>query len=42
MAAMTATRLGEVELAIQALLMNTQKNTYLINGHNYQNYRLPL
>jgi hypothetical protein len=42
MAAMTAARLGDGELAIQALLMDAQKNTYLPNGHNYQNYRLPL
>lgn len=40
MCAMTATRLGEPELAIDFLLMNTQKNTYLINGHNYQHESL--
>ncbi|MBB3186963.1 hypothetical protein [Microbacter margulisiae] len=38
--AMTATRLGEPEKAIDALLMNQQKNRYLINGHNYQDQRL--
>jgi len=36
MVAMTAARLGEPETALQALLMNTQKNTYLKNGHNFQ------
>jgi protein-glucosylgalactosylhydroxylysine glucosidase len=40
--AMTATRLHKPELAIDALLMETQKNTYLINGHNYQDKRLRL
>ena len=34
--AMTATRLGEPELAIDALLMETVKNRYHPNGHNYQ------
>jgi hypothetical protein len=36
MIAMTATRLGEPETALKALLIDTQKNTYLPNGHNYQ------
>lgn len=36
MVAMTAARLGEGELAVDALLMNTAKNRYLPNGHNYQ------
>ncbi|MDZ7607169.1 MAG: hypothetical protein U5K79_16630 [Cyclobacteriaceae bacterium] len=40
--AMTATRLYEPESAISALLMDTQKNTYLVNGHNYQNQRLSI
>ncbi len=40
MMAMTATRLGMPEEAIDALLMPVQKNTYLKNGHNYQNQRL--
>ncbi|WP_222842621.1 glycoside hydrolase family 65 protein [Thermoflavifilum thermophilum] len=40
MMAMTATRLGRPEDAIRALLMPVQKNTYLINGHNYQDQRL--
>jgi DNA replication protein DnaC len=34
--AMTAGRVGEPGIAIDALLMDTQKNTYLPNGHNYQ------
>ena len=38
--AMTAARVGEPALAIDALLMDTQKNTYLANGHNYQDARL--
>ncbi|KKI93543.1 glycoside hydrolase family 65 [Bacillus sp. SA1-12] len=36
MCAMTAARLGERELAIDFLLMEATKNTYLANGHNYQ------
>ncbi|GAF63251.1 hypothetical protein BTS2_0142 [Bacillus sp. TS-2] len=36
MCAMTAARLGEAEMAIDFLMMNQTKNTYLINGHNYQ------
>jgi len=42
MAAMSATRLGEPELAIEFLLKEVQKNTYLKNGHNYQSERLRL
>jgi hypothetical protein len=42
MLAMTAARLGKPAKAIDALLMNVQKNTYLVNGHNYQNSRLRL
>lgn len=42
MVAMTATRLGMPEKAIDALLMNIQTNTYLVSGHNYQNERLRL
>jgi hypothetical protein len=34
--AMTAARLGEPELAVDALLMHTDKNRYHLNGHNYQ------
>jgi len=42
MTAMTAARLGESELAIDALLLDTPKNKYLTNGHNYQRPNLPL
>lgn len=42
MTAMTATRLGQPDKAIDALLMNIQTNTYLVNGHNYQDARLRL
>ncbi len=34
--AMTATRLGEPELAVDALMMDVPKNHYHPNGHNYQ------
>jgi hypothetical protein len=40
--AMTATRLGLREKAIEALLMPIQTNTYLPNGHNYQDGRLTI
>lgn len=40
--AMSAARLGMQEEAVQALVMPVQKNTYLNNGHNYQNERLKL
>ncbi|GGF68782.1 hypothetical protein GCM10010912_12340 [Paenibacillus albidus] len=36
MCAMTAARLGEPELAVDFLLTDATKNTYLPNGHNYQ------
>jgi hypothetical protein len=42
MLAMTAARLGEPEKAIDALFIESQKNRYLANGHNYQSARLPL
>jgi hypothetical protein len=42
MTAMTAARLGLPEKAIDALFMNVQSNTYLVNGHNYQDERLRL
>lgn len=42
MTAMTASRLGMPEKAVDALLMPIQTNTYLPNGHNYQNDRLRL
>lgn len=41
MTAMTAARLGEPEIAIDALLMTTEKNRYLTNGHNWQRPNLP-
>ena len=37
MTAMDAARLGEPEKAVSVLLMNKRTNTYLVNGHNYQN-----
>ena len=36
MAAMAAARLGKSDTALELLLKDTQKNTYLINGHNFQ------
>ena len=42
MTAMTATRLGLPDKAIEALLMPIRTNTYLPNGHNYQDQRLRL
>ena len=42
MTAMTATRLGYPEKAVDALLMPITTNTYLKNGHNYQNKNLRL
>ena len=39
--AMTAARLGEPGLAVDALLMTTEKNRYLPNGHNWQRPNLP-
>ncbi|KOS05642.1 hypothetical protein AM493_06040 [Flavobacterium akiainvivens] len=40
MVAMNAARLGEPEKAVGALLMDKRTNTYLVNGHNYQDERL--
>lgn len=40
MTAMDAARLGEPEKAVGALLMDKRTNTYLVNGHNYQDGRL--
>jgi hypothetical protein len=40
MSAMSAVRLGEPELALELLLKDVQKNTYLVNGYNYQSERL--
>jgi hypothetical protein len=42
MLAMTAARLGEPEKAVDALFIESPKNRYLANGHNYQSSRLPL
>jgi hypothetical protein len=42
MLAITAARLGEPEKAVDALFIESQKNRYLANGHNYQSARLPL
>ncbi len=36
MMAMAAARVGEPELAVQALSLDVPKNRYLPNGHNYQ------
>ena len=36
MIAMAAARLGDTKTALDALLIDTQKNTYLKNGHNFQ------
>ena len=38
--AMCAVRIGEPEKAIDALLMDKRTNTYLPNGHNFQDNRL--
>ncbi len=40
--ALTAARLGEADTAINTLLMDTPKNSYLINGHNYKDQYLPI
>jgi len=42
MVAMTAARLDEPSMAVDALLMETPKNTWLANGHNWQRPNLPL
>jgi hypothetical protein len=42
MTAMASARLGKPEKAIDALFMDVQTNTYLKNGHNYQEERLTL
>jgi hypothetical protein len=41
MTAMTAARLGASELAVEALMMATEKNRFLPNGHNPQRKDLP-
>jgi len=40
--AMAAVRLGQPEKAMEALFMQPRTNTYLANGHNYQDGRLRL
>ncbi len=40
MTAMNAVRMGEPAKAINALMMDKRTNTYLVNGHNYQDGRL--
>ncbi len=42
LAAMNATLLNKPELAIELLLMDTPKNKYLLNGHNYQDKNLTI
>jgi len=42
MMAMTAVRLGEPEMAIEILLRDTPKNTYVSSGNNYQRLRTDL
>jgi len=42
MVAMSAGALGRLEEAMDYLLLDVQKNTYLANGHNYQDERLTL
>ncbi|HPR33444.1 MAG TPA: hypothetical protein PLK12_15190, partial [Prolixibacteraceae bacterium] len=42
LAALAAGALNEPETAVDFLLMDTQKNRYLANGHNYQDERLPM
>jgi hypothetical protein len=41
MTAMTAARLGETGMAVDALLLKSEKNRYLPNGHNWQRKNLP-
>ena len=40
MSSMSAVRLGKPAMALDLLLKDVQKNTYLKNGHNYQDDRL--
>jgi len=42
MVAMAATRLGQPDEALEALFKNVTTNTYLVNGHNYQDKRLTI
>ncbi len=41
LAALSAIRLKEPDIAVKILLMETPANRYLINGHNYQHRELP-
>jgi hypothetical protein len=40
MTAMCATRLGMPEMAVETILLDKRTNTYLPNGHNFQDQRL--
>jgi len=42
MAAMTAVRLGEPEIAVDCLFLDSPRNTWLPNGHNCQRAGLPV
>jgi len=42
MVALTAAKLAEPETAIDALLLDSPKNTWRVNGHNWQRPNLPL
>ncbi|HOL32360.1 MAG TPA: hypothetical protein PK052_10300, partial [Anaerohalosphaeraceae bacterium] len=42
MLAMTAARVGLPELAVDAFFIESKKNLYWPNGHNYQRENLPL
>ena len=42
MAAMTAAKLGEPRTAIDALFIESPKNTWRVSGHNYQRPNLPV
>ena len=42
MLAMSAAAIGRTEQAIDFLLMDAPKNSYLLNGHNYQDARLTI
>lgn len=42
MMAMTSARLNRPEQALDALFMDIQKNSYLANGHNYQDQQLTI
>ena len=39
---MNATCLNKPDLAVDILLMDSPKNTYLLNGHNFQDSNLTL